>query len=94
MEKEEEQAQASQEALSSACWPGGTYGTHSVLVEPAVGSEPEKGSPALLTLQVKHPFVGGVNVGFERFLFSRMIVASWELAVGRSWHFLHCSPFG
>ncbi|XP_048802107.1 (E2-independent) E3 ubiquitin-conjugating enzyme FATS isoform X2 [Lagopus muta] len=51
MEKEEEQAQASREALSSACWPGGPYGTHSVLVEPGVGSEPEKGSPAPLTLQ-------------------------------------------
>lgn len=69
MEKEEEQAQASQEALSSACWPSVTCGTHSMLVEPDVGSEPEKGSPTPLTLQVKHPFVVGVNVGFERFFF-------------------------
>ncbi|XP_010713144.1 (E2-independent) E3 ubiquitin-conjugating enzyme FATS isoform X2 [Meleagris gallopavo] len=51
MEKEEEQAQASQEALSSACWPSVTCGTHSMLVEPDVGSEPEKGSPTPLTLQ-------------------------------------------
>ncbi|XP_031453173.1 (E2-independent) E3 ubiquitin-conjugating enzyme FATS isoform X1 [Phasianus colchicus] len=50
-DKEEVQAQASQEALSSACWPSDTCGTHSMLVEPDVGSEPEKGSPAPLTLQ-------------------------------------------
>jgi len=69
--KEEEQAHASQEALSSACWPSVTCGTHSVLVEPDVGSKPEKGSPSPLTLKVKYPFVFsiGVSVGYERFIF-------------------------
>ncbi|XP_072196317.1 (E2-independent) E3 ubiquitin-conjugating enzyme FATS [Excalfactoria chinensis] len=50
-EEEEEQKQASQEALTLACWPGVTCGTHSMLLEPDVGSEPQEGSPAPLTLQ-------------------------------------------
>ncbi|XP_065603045.1 (E2-independent) E3 ubiquitin-conjugating enzyme FATS isoform X2 [Cyrtonyx montezumae] len=49
-EEEEEQAQASQEALSSAHWPSVTRETR-VLAEPGVGSEPEEGSPASLTLK-------------------------------------------
>jgi len=42
-----------------------------VLVEPDVGSKPEKGSPSPLTLKVKYPFVFsvGVSVGYERFIF-------------------------
>ncbi|OXB82550.1 UNVERIFIED_CONTAM: hypothetical protein H355_005805 [Colinus virginianus] len=49
--EEEEQAQGSQEALSSAHWPSDIRETRSVLAEPGVGTKPEKGSPAPLTLK-------------------------------------------